>query len=70
MRPFAFCLLIGKFKEKAECLSNVAKRTAEGKTQDKHEGNVQRMQCVLFTVSIYFFIYCVKVPINKMDYYY
>ncbi|XP_029698217.1 sodium/potassium/calcium exchanger 1 [Takifugu rubripes] len=27
----------GKFKDKAECLNNVAKRTAEGKTQDKHE---------------------------------
>ncbi|CAF98348.1 unnamed protein product [Tetraodon nigroviridis] len=28
---------VGKFKEKAECLNNVAKRTAEAKTQDKHE---------------------------------
>lgn len=59
--PFAFCLLIGKFKEKAECLSNVAKRTAEGKTQDKHEGNVQRMQCVLLLylfISLYTVLRC------------
>lgn len=53
---FASCLLVGKFKEKAECLNNVAKRTAEGKTQDKHEGNVQMMQCVFLLylmISLY-----------------
>lgn len=42
--PFCFLWLVGKFKDKAECLNNVAKRTAEGKTPDKHEGNMRGMQ--------------------------
>lgn len=42
---FAFWLLVGKFKDKAECLNNVAKRTAAGKTQEKHEGNMQGVRC-------------------------
>lgn len=55
---FAFHLLVGKFKEKAECLNNVAKRTAETKTQDRHEGNVQKMQCV-FLLYVFISLYTV-----------
>ncbi|XP_070686849.1 sodium/potassium/calcium exchanger 1-like [Pempheris klunzingeri] len=34
----------GKFKDKAETLSNVAKRTAESKTQDKSEGGAGKTE--------------------------